>query len=90
MALASTSVHVIEQVPKESCASVCVPRTSCSCLLPHQETPRSDGGSDSGSFQIATSSQSPGICEGLCASLRVGVSVSHSPLALPEVSPIGL
>ena len=89
MALTSTSVHVIEQAPKDSCASVCVCRTSCNCLLPHQETPRSDGGSDSGSFQITTAGLSPGVCESLCASLS-GVSISHSPLALPEVSPAGL
>ena len=89
MALASTSVHVIEQAPKDSCASVCVRRTSCNCLLPHQETPRSDGGSDSGSFQITASGLSPGVCEFVCIS-KSGVSVSHSPLALPEVSPAGL
>ena len=55
MALASTRVHVIEQAPKDGCASVCVPGTSCSCLLPYQETPRSDGGSDWGAFQITAS-----------------------------------
>ena len=37
MALDSTNVHVVEQVPKMSAASVYVPRVSCSFLLPLQE-----------------------------------------------------
>ena len=37
MALASTSVHVVEQAPQMAPASVCVLRVSASCLLPLQE-----------------------------------------------------
>ena len=40
MALACISVHMVEQLPKIAATSVYVPRVSCSCLLPLQETPK--------------------------------------------------
>ena len=48
------------------------------------------GRSDPGSFQITSSSLSPGACEILCMPLKTGVLISHSPLALWEVIPTGL
>ena len=38
MALASISVHMVEQAPKMAATSVCVPSMSSSCLLPLQGT----------------------------------------------------
>ena len=52
--------------------------------------PRSACGSDPGSFQITASALGPGAGETLCVPCKSGVSVFHSLLALPKVSPAGL
>ena len=67
------------------------------CLCPQGElqwpsaspgsSPRSAGGSDPGSFQITASALGPGVCEIFCVPFNDGVSISYSPLTLPEVSP---
>ena len=61
-------------------------------LLPvsPRDSPRSTGRSDPGSFQIIASVLCPWACEILCAPFKSGVSISHSPLGLPKVSPAGL
>ena len=91
VAPASTSVHVVERAPPNGCLQ---------CLCPHGESqmppnpprgsPRSACGSDPGSFQITASALGSGVCAILCVPFKSGVSVSHSPLALPEVNPTGL
>ena len=53
-------------------------------------SPRSEDGSDTGSFQITASALGPRECEILCAPFKSGVSISHSPLGLQKVSPAGL
>ena len=50
-------------------------------------SPRSAGGSDTGSFQTAASALGPRACEILCGPFESGVSVSHSHLALQKVRP---
>ena len=91
MALASTSVLVIEWNPPNSC---------CQHLCPHCESqllPASTGGSassasgsDPGSFHVSASAPGAGVCEILYVSFKSGVSNSHSPLAFPKLSPTGL
>ena len=91
MELASTSVHTVEWAPKNAC---------CQCLCPQGElqlppaslgdSPTSSGGSEPGSFQMTASALGPGACEILCEPFKNGVSISHSSLGLPKVSPIGL
>ena len=51
---------------------------------------RSAGGSDSGSFQITASSLDPRAYEIWYAPFKSGVSIFHSLLDLPRVSPSGL
>ena len=38
MELASSIVHMVERAPQMAATHVSVPRVSCSCLLPFQET----------------------------------------------------
>ena len=86
MALASTSVPMVEGTLKNGC---------CQCLCPQGELyllpvspgdfPSSAGRSDPGSFQITASAWGPGACEILCAPFKSSVS-----LDLPEVSPTSL
>ena len=52
-------------------------------------SPRSASGSDSGSFQITASALGPQVCEILCVPFDSGVSISHSPLTPPKISPTG-
>ena len=77
------------------------PQNGCNqCLCPQGElqlppaspgdSPGSACGSDPGSFQMTASALGLGACEILCVPFKSGVSVSHSLLALPEVSPSGL
>ena len=51
--------------------SVCAPRVSSRCLLPLQQTQRSAGGSDPGSFQITASSLGLRACGFCVCPLRV-------------------
>ena len=91
MALASTSVHVVERAPQNGCHQ---------CLCPQGElqfppaslggSPRSAGGSDPGSFQTTASALGPRAYEILCAPFKSGISISHIPLGLLKVSPAGL
>ena len=80
-----SSIH-----PKMDVTHVCMPRVSSSCPDTVGDAPRSAGRFDPGSFQITPSALGPRVCEDLCAPFRNGVSVSHSPQALPEMSPTGL
>ena len=64
--------------------SVCVPGWGPGGSL------RSAGGSDPGSFQITASATASRVCEILCVHFKTGVSISHSALAVPKVSPTGL
>ena len=48
---------------------------------------RSASGSDPGSFQITAFALDASMCEILCAPSKSGVTISHSPLHLPEVRP---
>ena len=87
MVLASTGVLMVEQAPQNDC---------CQCLCPQSELQfpptspggslRSAGGSDPGSFQITAIALHLGACEILCAPLKSGLSISHSPLALLKIS----
>ena len=91
MALASSSVLVVEQVPQNSCHW---------CLFPQDESyfpPASLGGSlrsahwsDPGYFQITASALSLQVCEILCVTFKSGVCISHSPLTLLKTSHSGL
>ena len=90
MALASTSVHVIEWGP---------PNGSHQCLCPQGELqllsdslgdcPRLAGRSDPGSFQITASALGHRACETLCVPFKSWVSISYSPVGLPKVNPTG-
>lgn len=51
---------------------------------------RTEGGFDSGSFQMTASALGPGVCEALWVPFKSGVSVCHSPLALLKISTAGL
>ena len=53
-------------------------------------SPRSVVRSDPGFSQIPASSPRPGTCKILCAPFKGRVSIAHSPLGLPKVSPTGL
>ena len=87
----STSVHVVEGAPKDSC---------CQCLCPQGElqlppaslgdSPRSAGRSDPGSYQMFAFALGPKACEILCVPLKSKVSISPSSLGLPKLSPAGL
>lgn len=85
MALASTSVHVVDGAPQMAASSVCVPRVSSAASCPSGGSPRAAAASDPGSFQI--------IASALVWSMTFFMpplsvdSVSHSPLALPKLSP---
>ena len=90
MALASTSVLVVENAPQNGRFQQLYPEGKLQ--LPPDSlgySPRSAGGSDPGSFQITSSALGPGACEILCASFESRVSISYSPLALPKVSLTG-
>ena len=65
-------------------------RSSQKPMLPvlPEDSPRSAGRSDSGSFQIIPSALGTRICEILHVSFKSRVSISHSPLRLPKQAPL--
>ena len=87
MALTSTSVLMVDELPKMIAAIVHVP--SVSYLLPDslEHSQISAGRSDPGSFQIISLAPGPRACEILCALFKNRVSIFHSPQALQKVSP---
>ena len=64
-----------------------VPRVSSSCHLPLQDSPRSTGRSEPGSFQMTASALDPRVCEIVCVPFENGVSISHSLLDLLKLKP---
>ena len=90
MALASTSVHVVEWAPQMPDASVCI--QGLFQLLPSSpgDSPRSAGRSDSSSFLSIAYALGLRACEILCAPFKSGVSVSHSAPELLKVGSTGL
>lgn len=79
MALASASVHVVEQAPQDS-GQQCLCLLSCSCLLPPGRPSKSTGRWDSGSFLITAYVHD---CVRFCVHpLKSGVSISPQPLGL--------
>ena len=90
MVLASTSVLVVKQAPKNDGW-----KHQCSQdelhLLPAslEDALRSASASDPGSFQLTASALGPGACEILCVPFKSGVYISYSPLAFPKISPSG-
>ena len=91
MALASTSVHVVERTPQSGCCQFLCPQGELK-LHPAspEDSPRSAAGSEPGSFQIPAAPLSPRAREILCAPSKSGVSVSYNPLGHLKVSPTGL
>ena len=91
MALASISVHVVEQAPQNGyLRCLCLPGELKLPPSSPEESPRSTSRSGPGSFQITASDLGHGTCEILCVPFRCGVSISHSPLGLLKVSPADL
>ena len=78
MMLASTSVLMVEQAPKNECCQ-CLCAQGESWLPPDSlgSSPTSANGSDPGSFQITASALVFRVCEILCATFKSEVSVSY-------------
>ena len=84
MALASSSVYVVEQAPQNGYYQCLCPQAELQ-LLPASPggSPRSAGGSD---LLLRVLEH----VRFLCVPFKSGVSISLSPLGLPKVSPAGL
>ena len=76
MALASTSVHVVDGALQMAASSVCVPRVSSAA-------------SDPGSFQIIASALGPEACEILYAPFKHGLCFPQ-PSGSPKLKPCWL
>lgn len=64
-------------------ARVCVPKVSYSCILPLWDSLNSAGRSTQDHFKRLLLTR---VCKILCVPLKSGVSISHSPLGLPNGS----
>ena len=87
MALTSTSVHVVEQAPQNSCCQHLRPQGELQ-LPPASlgDSPKSAGRSDPSSFQIAASTLGPVVCEILCVPFKSGFSFPQ-PSVFPKSKP---
>ena len=88
MALANTSVLVVERAPPNGCHQYLYPRgwaPMTSCLS--RRLSKISRWSDPGSFQTAVSALGPRACEILYTPFKSGDSISHSPLGLPKSKP---
>lgn len=87
MVLDSTGVLAVEQAPLNGCRQCVCPQGELH--LPPASLPRPAGRSDPDSFEVTAFALDPRECEVLSASFKSGVSILHSPLPLPKVSPTG-
>lgn len=91
MALASTSVLLVEGVPPNGFCQYLCPQSISPLLSASPEgTVRSTSVSDPGPFQCIASVLGLGACEILCETFKSGISVSLSPPALLNISSAGL
>lgn len=89
MVLTSSSVLMVDQVPQKWLLPVSI-YPGRDPLASLGSSSRSADGSDIGSLQITAFSLSPRAFENLCTHFKCRVSISHSPLALLKVRPVGL
>lgn len=91
MALASTSVLLVEGVPPNGfCQHLCPQSISPLLSASLEGTVRSTSVSDPGPSQCIASVLGLGACEILCETFKGGISVSLSPPALLNISSAGL
>ena len=91
MELAITSIHMVERAPRNDCHQCRVPRVSSSCLLPLREALQDQQvGLIQAPFKLLLLPWALDPVRFLWAPFNSGVSISHSPLALPKVSLAGL